>query len=102
MIDRKLLKVINFILLIIRILNVFYFETASRYLRNLYATKLYSLPEIIADDLFCQVISRQVRRTLPTEHIPLRLVKCTPKVGQKEEKDEIHNKRKIIHHQEIP
>ena len=29
MIDRKLLKVINFILLIIRILNVFYFETAS-------------------------------------------------------------------------
>ncbi len=31
MIDRKLLKVINFILLIIRILNVFYFETASTF-----------------------------------------------------------------------
>jgi hypothetical protein len=29
MIDRKLLKVINFILLIIRNLNIFYFETTS-------------------------------------------------------------------------
>ncbi len=33
MIDRKLLKVINFILLIIKILNVFYFETASMKLK---------------------------------------------------------------------
>jgi len=34
MIDRKLLKVINFILLIIRILNIFYFETASNHLEK--------------------------------------------------------------------
>ncbi len=31
MIDRKLLKAINFILLIIRNLNIFYFETTSTF-----------------------------------------------------------------------